>query len=274
MRTIGNYNLYHIIGEGAFGIIYNCKNKITQKDYAMKIDKTSHGTKTIKYEASILKYLKNVSNVAKLIHYGSFDKKQYMVLDLYGLTLEEYLISTTHVKLVDKISYALKMLEVLKNVHNKGILHRDIKPENYVFTIDMRELILIDFGISKIYLDNTKKHKPLRKTDQLIGCLQYASINSHNHDELSRRDDIISLAYSFMYLFCGKLPWDNIEVGNNYSKSECIKQVKMNFIKKNYADKLENKMKYIISYLYNLEYDEKPNYFLLEIHINNILENI
>ncbi len=274
MRTIGNYNLYHIIGEGAFGIIYNCKNKITQKDYAMKIDKTSHGLKTIKYEASILKYLKNVANVAKLIHYGSFDKKQYMVLHLYGLTLEEYLISTTHVKLVDKISYALKMLEVLKNVHNKGILHRDIKPENYVFTMDMRELVLIDFGISKIYIDNTKKHKPTGKTEQLVGCLQYASINSHNHEELSRRDDIISLAYTIMYLFCGELPWDNIHLDGSYNKSESIKQIKKNFIKNNYVDKLKNKIKNIISYLYDLTYEEKPNYFLLEIHINNILENI
>lgn len=273
MRTIGNYNLYNVIGEGAFGIVYSCKNKITQRDYAMKLDKSSSGVKTLRYEASILKYLKNVSYVPKVIHYGSIDKKQYIVLELYGLTLEEYLISNNNVKLVDKISYALKMLEVLKNVHNKGIIHRDIKPENYVFTIDMQELILIDFGISKIYLDSAKNHKPQRYTDQLVGCLQYASIHSHNYIELSRRDDIISLAYSLMYLFCGKLPWDQLQVTNRLSKIENVRNIKNSFIKKKYEDKIMNKMKFIISYLYDLSYSEKPNYFLIEIHINNILEN-
>ena len=273
MRTIGNYILNNIIGEGAFGIVYSCKNKITHKDYAVKVDKCSHGIKSIKYEASILKYLKNVSNVAKIIHYGSVDKKQYIVLDLYGLTLEEYLISNGNVKLVDKLSYALKMLEVLRNVHSKGILHRDIKPENYVFTVDMRDLVLIDFGISKIYLDNSRNHKPLRRTEQLVGCLHYASLNSHNYIELSRRDDIISLAYTWIYLFFGKLPWDKVYSNTTNNKKDVIKKLKMELSNTHYEDKIMNKMKYILSYLYDLSYDEKPNYFLIEIHINNILEN-
>ena len=274
MKLIGNYKIGSLIGQGSFGNVYSCKNKLTNNDYAMKIDKSAHDVKSIRYEASILKYLKKVPNVAKLIHYGSIDNKQYMVLELYGLTLEEYIISNKSISMVDKINYALQMLNIIKNVHSKGIIHRDIKPENFVFTIDMRELVLIDFGLSKLYLDGSKNHKRQNKTEKLIGCLHYASINSHNKIDLSRRDDLISLIYSFIYMFFGKLPWNNISSNTISSKMEMIKYEKKMFIhNQDYDCNIMKKMKNTINYLYELEYDEKPNYFLMEIHINNILEN-
>lgn len=274
MKLIGNYKIGSLIGQGSFGNVYSCKNKLTNNDYAMKIDKTAYDVKSIRYEASILKYLKKVPNVANLIHYGSIDNKQYMVLELYGLTLEEYIISNKSIRMIDKINYALQMLNIIKNVHSKGIIHRDIKPENFVFTIDMRELVLIDFGLSKLYLDGSKNHKRQNKTEKLIGCLHYASINSHDKIELSRRDDLISLFYSFIYMFFGKLPWNNISSKTISSKMEMIKYEKKMFIhNQDYDCNIMKKMKNTVNYLYELDYDEKPNYFLMEIHINNILEN-
>lgn len=274
MKLIGNYKIGSLIGQGSFGNVYSCKNKLTNNDYAMKIDKSAYDVKSIRYEASILKYLKKVPNVAKLIHYGSIDNKQYMVLELYGLTLEEYIISNKSINMIDKINYALQMLNIIKNVHSKGIIHRDIKPENFVFTIDMRELVLIDFGLSKLYLDGSKNHKRQNKTEKLIGCLHYASINSHDKIELSRRDDLISLFYSFIYMFFGKLPWNNISSKTISSKMEMIKYEKKMFIhNQDYDCNIMKKMKNTVNYLYELDYDEKPNYFLMEIHINNILEN-
>ena len=176
--------------------------------------------------------------------------------------------------MIDKINYALQMLNIIKNVHSKGIIHRDIKPENFVFTIDMRELVLIDFGLSKLYLDGSKNHKRQNKTEKLIGCLHYASINSHDKIDLSRRDDLISLIYSFIYMFFGKLPWNNISSKTISSKMEMIKYEKKMFIhNQDYDCNIMKKMKNTVNYLYELDYDEKPNYFLMEIHINNILEN-
>jgi hypothetical protein len=138
----------------------------------------------------------------------------------------------------------------------------------------MRELVLIDFGLSKLYLDGSKNHKRQNKTEKLIGCLHYASINSHNKIDLSRRDDLISLIYSFIYMFFGKLPWNNISSNTISSKMEMIKYEKKMFIhNQDYDCNIMKKMKNTINYLYELEYDEKPNYFLMEIHINNILDH-
>jgi len=277
MKSIGNYSMGSLIGEGAFGNIYLCTNSLTKRDYAMKIDKMSGGEKTIRHEASILKYLRKVSNVVQLIHYGSIDRRQYMVIELLGLSLEEHFsVNRTKISVHDKISYSIQLLNIVKAIHNKGILHRDIKPENFAFSLDMRNIVLIDFGLSKLFLEDGE-HKPVRKTTQLIGCLRYASINSHDMIELSRRDDLISLLYTMMYMFCDTLPWENVAMStSSNSKKDVIKQLKMNHLRKIDTDdntKLEQKLANIASDIYNLEYDEKPNYFLIEIHFNNILEN-
>jgi len=289
MKTIGNYSMGALIGEGAFGNIYLCTNRLTKLDYAMKIDKMTGGEKTIRYEASILKYLRKVSNVVKLIHYGTIDQRQYMVIELLGLSVEEHFsVNRMNISIHDKISYSIQLLNIVKSIHDKGIIHRDIKPENFAFSLDMRTIVIIDFGLSKLFLDGNGSHKPVRKTDQLLGCLRYASINSHDMIELSRRDDLISLLYTIMYMFCDKLPWENIAMSSSSnSKKDVIKQLKIDhLIKKDIVNninnknndlltsKIERKLASITSYIYNLKYDEKPNYFLIEIHFNNILENI
>jgi serine/threonine protein kinase len=41
----------------------------------------------------------------------------------------------------------------------------------------------------------------------LTGTARYASINSHNGEELSRRDDIEAIGYLIVFLATGSLPW-------------------------------------------------------------------
>ncbi len=42
----------------------------------------------------------------------------------------------------------------------------------------------------------------------MIGSLLYASTNAHKGLELSRRDDLESLAYMIIQMSTGTLPWD------------------------------------------------------------------
>lgn len=73
------------------------------------------------------------------------------------------------------------MIEAMQLLHSKGFLHRDIKPENFVIGTEgsHHNVYVIDFGLSKKYLDNNNIHIPEDSNKGLVGTARYTSINSH-----------------------------------------------------------------------------------------------
>ena len=104
------------------------------------------------------------------------------------------------------------MLDTLQAVHGKFILHRDLKPENILFNPKTNLFTLIDFGLSKRYVDPSGRHIPKSNQKCFRGTMRYCSLNMHNGIENSRRDDIESLAYVLIFLQKGSLPWMNMKV--------------------------------------------------------------
>ena len=108
-------------------------------------------------------------------------------------------------------------MKVLETIHKLGVLHRDIKPDNLminerkqVYVIDFSEtpdIYVIDFGLSKWFLDSSGNHIKEKTNKAMVGTIKYNSINVHNGIEPSRRDDIESLCYSFMSLYEKELMW-------------------------------------------------------------------
>ncbi len=61
-------------------------------------------------------------------------------------------MSSEYLKLLSDVF--LQMLECLEELHNAGYVHYDVKPEN--FRIDPNEIkvYIIDFGLTKSYLND------------------------------------------------------------------------------------------------------------------------
>jgi len=160
----------------------------------------------------------------------------------YEQSLESYIEKNHNISLEQKEKIFQVILNIIESIHEQYVIHRDIKPQN--FMMKSTELFLIDFGMATMYVDSDKIHIPEKKdkTDP-IGTPRFMSINIHNGWEPSRRDDVISACYIYMYMIHGRLTWDNI-------KSD--------------PERINLKMSsYVFPFLtisYQLKFDEIPNY--------------
>jgi serine/threonine protein kinase len=246
------YSLLEKIGEGSFGSIYRGQNLRTREYVAVKVEPIENKTKLLKNESLIYHYLNNSLGIPCVKWFGKDDNNYYMVINLLGKSLQQVKdnVGTFSLQLVLKIG--ILIIELLKTIHEKGLVHRDIKPENFLLGIkkEDKNIYIIDFGFCKSYMiDN--KHINIKKTHNLIGSKMYASINSHNFIELSRRDDLESLGYMLIYFYLGNLLWQNIDV------NEDIKILKERIMENHRLPKvLEIYMKYVK----NLLFEEEPKY--------------
>jgi len=256
------YIIQEKIGNGSFGSIYKGINQRTNEKVAIKIELIEKKTKLLKNESVIYQYLKDVDGIPNVKWFGKDLKYYYMIIPLLGESLEIYKNNNNSISLETILQIGKKMLNLLEIIHSKGLVHRDIKPDNFLFGLD-NKLHLIDFGFCKGYLiDN--KHVSIKKTSSLIGSVNFASFYSHEHLELSRRDDLISLGYILYYLYYGNLVWSKINFHSNYEENNN----KISVMKKKIVKKMNliSFLKNFLEYTYQLSYEENPNYqFLKEI---------
>jgi serine/threonine protein kinase len=256
------YIIQEKIGNGSFGSIYKGINQRTNEKVAIKIELIEKKTKLLKNESVIYQYLKDIDGIPNVKWFGKDLKYYYMIIPLLGESLEIYKNNNNSISLETILQIGKKMLNLLEIIHSKGLVHRDIKPDNFLFGLD-NKLHLIDFGFCKGYLiDN--KHVSIKKTSSLIGSVNFASFYSHEHLELSRRDDLISLGYILYYLYYGNLVWSKINFHSNYEENNN----KISVMKKKIVKKMNliSFLKNFLEYTYQLSYEENPNYqFLKEI---------
>ena len=257
------YSLLEKIGEGSFGSIYRGQNLRTREYVAIKVEPIENKTKLLKNESVIYQYLNNSLGIPSVKWFGKDDKNYYMIIDLLGKSLQQVKNNIGSFSLQLVLKMGIIIVELLRTIHEKGLVHRDIKPENFLLGIkkEDKNIYIIDFGFCKSYLiDN--KHINIKKTHNLIGSNMYASINSHKFIELSRRDDLESLGYMLIYFYLGSLLWQNIDV------NEDIKMLKERIFDN---DKLPKVLEIYMNYVRNLLFEETPNYsFIIDIFKSEI----
>jgi serine/threonine protein kinase len=259
------YRILGKIGEGSFGLIYKGENVRTRELVAIKVEPIEKDMKLLKNESVIYQYLNNVQGVPFVKWFGKDEKNYYMVINLLGDSLQSVKNNSTF-SLTSVLQIGIQVIILLKTIHDKGLVHRDIKPDNFLLGLNnqRKRIYIIDFGLCKSYMNNDE-HNPIKKTNNLIGSLTYASINAHNCIELSRRDDMESLGYMLAFFYLGTLSWQEM-VSENI---EMIKKLKEDII---VNDKLPQILVNYIKYVRSLEYEEIPNYFLIVDNFKRELE--
>ena len=266
------YRIQEKIGEGNFGMVFSGFHEKTREPVAIKIEDSRTPAKLLKNEASLMKYLYDhgCRNIPIVYWYGLYKGSMGLVMSLYECSLHDYLKTKElpQNKVNSIMAYAITILE---SIHNQFVIHRDIKPQN--FMLKEGELYLIDFGMSTFYIDDKGEHfeDPGKINEHIIGSPKYVSYNIHEGNVVSRRDDLISLGYMFLFLYYRELPWDNLK--NDGEKDEFLDEShvlhfknkqrcelkKLEIIESSYREINQSILKYL-NYCYGLKYKDKPNY--------------
>ena len=94
----------------------------------------------------------------------------------------------------------------------------------------------------------------------MTGTARYASINTHLGVEQSRRDDVESIIYLFLYFLKGALPWQGIPAKDKDDKYNKIMEAKILVTPDCLCEGLPCKVKTLLKYVLGLKFEEEPNY--------------
>ena len=181
-------------------------------------------------------------------------------MDLLGPSIKEQMnFIKKPFSLGTTLKISIQLLDIIKNIHKKGVLLRYIKPENMTIGRGVNEdfIYLIDFGLAKIYIKNGI-HSKYKEGKDRIGNIHFISINAHRGIQISRRDDIESLGYNLVYFMKGKLPWSNCLHG----REACHKKIETSLDE--LCEGLPEQFKEFINHSRKLEFTEEPNYNYLK----------
>ena len=145
------YEVIGIVGEGAYGIVYKCKNKETDKFVAIKKFKETEDElvqKTMKRELKMLQQLKH-ENIVEFQESFTSKGNLFLVFEYCEKNLLEVLEESPDglsPKLIKSFIY--QMCKAIAYMHKNNMIHRDIKPENLLIDENLN-LKLCDFGFAR-----------------------------------------------------------------------------------------------------------------------------
>ena len=268
------YKPIKVIGIGAFSKIYSAIRISDKAVFAIKTEKKSAFKNHLKNEAYNLLTLRDGIGIPKLISYGNNKKYEILIETLLDKSLKDIFIEQKKpCNLIDLCLIAIQSIERLEFIHYKDLIYRDVKPENIMIGLkDPNIIYIIDFGLCQKYRSSkTGKHIQFKETKKFNGTLIYASSYVLQGKESSRRDDLISLAYTLIFLYKRNLPWES-----NWDKLNKIKYLHIINSKEtfDFGQLLVNLPKEMIDFLkytQNLRFEQDPDYAYMKGCFQNIL---
>ena len=272
----GKYSIKYLISKGSFGEVYLGTNVLNNKDYAIKMERTSKGESLLKEEAYVLLFLKG-PGLPNVITFGISGRYHILIENLLGKSIYNiWLEKEKKFNIKDTCMFAIQALERVEYVHSKNYLHRDIKPANFlVGNPDQSQIYLIDFGNARKYRSSrTGKHLPFSRNYKIYGTTIFLSLNVLKGIEQTRKDELESLGLVIIYLYKGYLPWSNYKFKDIFQALEKIKAIKENLSMKQLCHGLPIEMFEYMNYIKNMSFEDTPDYRYLQSLFLNILKKI
>ena len=226
----GRYVIHGVLGRGGFGVTYLaeqvmakrrvCIKEFFPKDYYTRGDDTrslmlaSQGfaTSMNRYKE---KFVKEAQTIAALDHhniipiYDVFEENNtaYYVMEyIDGESLSDVIKRRGALSESEAVDYICQAGSALEYLHDRRIMHLDVKPGNIMVRRKDNRVVLIDFGLSKHYDEQSGEATSTTPVGVSHG---YAPMEQYKHggvNTFSPETDIYSLGATLYYMVAGKVP--------------------------------------------------------------------
>lgn len=269
------FSLKSLIGKGSFGHIFLAEDILHSKKVAVKIE--SIHSRQLETEASIFQFFprerdeRTSTCVPKFYFYASEENYRILAMQLLGPSIEKLFVSMNkHFSLKTILMLADQMISCLEFLHKNNVIHQDIKTDNFAVSFNPQNpqspnspyqtVFILDFGLSKRYINSNGEHIPYTEGKSLIGTPRYASVNALQGHEQSRRDDMEALGYLLLYLLIGSLPWQGLAGKTREEKVSQILEVKSHTNFEELCKGYPIEFYEYITKVRSLEFEEEPHY--------------
>lgn len=176
------YDVLAYLGEGGMQQVFRGRDKLLDRDVAVKVPKNLSAQKRFKRSA-VVSAMINHANVAKTLDYVEDGGRTYLVEEMIsGRDLS--LIRADHLSFFDPHLAARLLHHLAKGLraaHHAKVVHRDLKPSN-VMVVGGNRLLdfkITDFGIAKmaeaVIAEAAVDEKSLNASVTAMGAIPYMS---------------------------------------------------------------------------------------------------
>ena len=154
------YNLLETLAQGSFGTTHLAQDTYLPDHPQCVVKQLKPDSSDPKFlqisrrlfeqEASILGTLGSHSRIPKLLSYFESEQDFFLVQEFIdGISISQELGQGKRWPDYKVGAFLKECLEILKFVHDLGVIHRDVKPDNLIRRLSDQSIFLLDFGAVK-----------------------------------------------------------------------------------------------------------------------------
>jgi diguanylate cyclase (GGDEF)-like protein len=160
----------------------------------------------IRHEYELVKKITH-SGVIKAHSLEKFNHSLAIVMEDFGGVPLRALITERALSIEEKLKIALRISEILGDIHRDGIIHKDLNPNNILINSQTGEVRIIDFGNATQFVHEDQQ---LIHPDQLEGTLAYIAPEQTGrmNRPVDYRSDYYSLGITLYELLLNRPPFE------------------------------------------------------------------
>ncbi|MCB9833224.1 MAG: serine/threonine protein kinase [Planctomycetes bacterium] len=220
----GEYKIVRAVGAGGMGSVYEAETVENGRKVAIKFlhqelsGEDSSSQERFEREIRVLQDLKAFRGIVQIEDWGFHeDGRMFLVMEFVAAPTLDRIIdeNPNGLSQIRAVQVVIEILSVLEPIHHRRFVHRDLKPHNICVYDEPLAIRLLDFGLSKPYMEGHGYERVTRrmqgKGSEIPGSPHYMAVEQFlRPKDVDLRTDLYAVGIILYELIAGIPPFRGI----------------------------------------------------------------